>query len=160
MVENKDIRTLIDPIIGKSWHLEIAMRILLIICFVVPVFATAQVEVIKDPRLDLVLAKQEELNKKVFLENNRSAPGFRVLVINTNDRSKAFEIKTRLMRDYPDHKTYLVYQSPYFKILIGNFRIKTDADALQKQISRHYPAGVIVVPTLVELKPGEDILAN
>ena len=136
------------------------MRILLFICFFVPLATSAQVEVVKDPRIDLLLAKQEELNKKVFLENNRTAPGFRVMVISTNDRSKGLEVKTRLMRDYPEHKTYLIYQSPYFKILIGNFRNKADAESLQRQISRTYPTGVIVVPTMVELKPGEDILAN
>jgi hypothetical protein len=114
------------------------------------------VRIHKDPRLDLLVAKQVELNKKAYIENNRTGSGFRVLVINTNDRKKAMEVKSRLMTDYPDHKTYLIYQSPYFKIQIGNFRDRKEAESLRKQILRVYPTGVIVVPATVELKPDKE----
>ncbi len=106
----------------------------------------------KDPRLDLLISKQVELNKVVYLENNRTGNGFRVLVINTNDRSKAIEVKSKMMTEFPDHKTYLVYQSPYFKIQVGNFRDRKEAEALRKKIIRYYPTGVIVVPATVEFK--------
>ena len=70
------------------------------------------VKIIKDPRLDMLIKKQVELNKEVYLQNARNMPGFRVLVINTNDRAKAIEIKTKLLQDFPEHKTYFFYQSP------------------------------------------------
>jgi hypothetical protein len=110
----------------------------------------------KDPRLDLLIQKQVELNKEAYKENNRTGPGYRVLVINTNDRKKALDVKSRLMSDFPDHKTYLIYQSPYFKIQIGNFRDRKEAANLQKQILRIYPTGVIVVPATVEYKPEKE----
>jgi SPOR domain len=106
----------------------------------------------KDPRLDLLISKQVELNKVVYKENNRTGNGFRVLVINTNDRSRAMEVKSKMMTEFPDHKTYLVYQSPYFKIQVGNFRERKEAEALRKKIIRYYPTGVIVVPATVEFK--------
>ena len=106
----------------------------------------------KDPRLDLLISKQVELNKVVYLENNRTGNGFRVLVINTNDRNKAMEVKSKMMSEFPDHKTYLVYQSPYFKIQVGNFRERKEAEALRKKIIQFYPTGVIVVPSMVEYK--------
>jgi TFIIF-interacting CTD phosphatase-like protein len=106
----------------------------------------------KDPRLDLLISKQVELNKVVYKENNRTGNGFRVLVINTNDRNKAMEVKSRLMSEFPEHKTYLVYQSPYFKIQVGNFRERKEAEALRKKIIQYYPTGVIVVPATVEFK--------
>lgn len=117
---------------------------------------TSSVRIYKDPRLDLLVAKQVELNKKAYIENNRTGAGYRVLVINTNDRKKALDVKSRLMTDYPEHKTYLIYQSPYFKIQVGNFRDRKEAEALRKQILRIYPTGVIVVPATVELKPERD----
>lgn len=110
----------------------------------------------KDPRLDLLIQKQVELNKEVYKENNRTGPGFRVLVINTNDRKRAMDVKSRLMSDFPEHKTYLVYQSPYFKVQIGNFRDRKEATNLQKLILRIYPTGVIVVPATVEYKPEKE----
>jgi len=110
----------------------------------------------RDARLDLLLRKQSELNKEVYLENRKSGPGYRVLVINTNDRNKAIAVKTRLMQEYPDQKTYLIYQSPYFKIQIGNFRTTKEAEALRRQIVKIYPENVIVIPATVDLKPEKE----
>ena len=110
----------------------------------------------KDLRLDLLLKKQSELNKQVYLENKKTGPGFRVLVINTNDRNKAIQVKTKLMQEFPEEKSYLIYQSPYFKIQIGNFKTSKDAKSLRDQILRLYPDNVIVVPATVENKPEKE----
>lgn len=128
-----------------------------------PVFGFSQaksVEIIKDHRLDLLIQKQEELNKKAYLENKKSIPGFRVMVINTNDRTKASDVKTTLLRNFPEHKTYLIYQSPNFKVQIGNFKTQIEAEKLKKIIVRLYPDGVIIVPTTIEIKTEEEIIQN
>jgi hypothetical protein len=118
------------------------------------------VEIIKDNRIDLLIQKQEELNKKAYLENRKTMSGFRVLVLSTNDRNKATEVKTILLRDFPEHKTYLIYQSPNFKIQIGNFRTQAEAEKLKKIIMRLYPDGVIIVPATIEFKQEEEIIQN
>ncbi len=128
-----------------------------------PVFGFSQaksVEIIKDHRLDLLIQKQEELNKKAYLENRKSIPGFRVMVVNTNDRTKASDVKTTLLRNFPEHKTYLIYQSPNFKVQIGNFKTQVEAEKLKKIIVRLYPDGVIIVPTTIEIKTEEEIIQN
>jgi SPOR domain len=138
------------------------MRILLVgfLLFSVTEIFAQGVTIYKDPRLDLLIDKQIELNKEVYKENNRNGPGFRILVINTNDRNKAMEVKSRMMSDFPEHKTYLVYQSPYFKIQIGNFKERKDAESLRKKIVLIYPNGVIVVPATIELKPEKEEALN
>jgi SPOR domain len=130
-------------------------RSFIILLLLFPLAALAQVEIVKDQRLDLLIAKQEELNKKVYLENNRTASGYRILVVNTNNRQKAMDVKSSLMRDFPDHKTYLIYQSPHFKVQIGNFRKREEAEQLRKQVNKLYPTGVIVIPSTIEVKPEE-----
>jgi len=132
---------------------------LILVCFLPFVVKAQSVspDIVKDPRLDLLIKKQTELNRKVYMENNRTAQGYRILVINTSDRQKAMDTKSTLMRDFPDHKTYLIYQSPHFKIQIGNFRTRPDAEGLRKQITRIYPNGVIVIPSLIEVKPEDEI---
>jgi hypothetical protein len=114
------------------------------------------ITVMKDHRLDMLLKKQAELNKEVDKLNNKTGPGFRIMVINTNDRVKALEVKSRMMSDFPDEKSYLIYQSPYFKILIGNFRTRQEAEPFQKKILEIYPSGVIIVPATVEYKPEKE----
>lgn len=138
------------------------MRILLIafILFSTEEILAQGVTIHKDPRLDLLISKQIELNKIAYKENNRSGAGFRVLVINTNNRTKAMEVKSKMMTEFPEHKTYLVYQSPYFKIQVGNFRDRKEAETLRKKIIRLYPTGVIVVPATVEFKPEKEDSVN
>lgn len=114
------------------------------------------VSIVKDPRLDMLLKKQAELNKEVDKLNNKTGPGYRIMVINTNDRIKALEVKSRMMSDFPEEKSYLVYQSPYFKIMIGNFRTRQEAEPFQKKILEIYPTGVIIVPATVEYKPEKE----
>lgn len=133
------------------------MARIVILFLLMPMAAFCQVDIVKDHRLDLLIQKQEELNRKAYIENNRTAAGFRILVVNTNDRNKAMDVKSRLMRDFPEHKTYLIYQSPYFKIQIGNFKNRPDAESLRKQITRLYPSGVIIIPSTIEVKPEEDL---
>jgi hypothetical protein len=114
------------------------------------------ITVVKDPRLDMLLRKQTELNKEVDKINNKTGPGYRIMVVNTNDRTKALEVKSRMMSEFPDEKSYLIYQSPYFKILIGNFRTRQEAEPFQKKILEIYPTGVIIVPATVEYKPEKE----
>ncbi len=114
------------------------------------------VSIIKDPRIDMLLNKQAELNKEVDKLNNKAGPGYRIMVINTNDRTKALEVKSRMMSDFPEEKSYLIYQSPYFKIMIGNFRTRQEAEPFQKKILEIYPTGVIIVPATVEYKPEKE----
>lgn len=114
------------------------------------------ITIVKDPRLDMLLRKQAELNKEVDKINNKTGPGYRIMVVNTNDRTKALEVKSRMMSEFPDEKSYLIYQSPYFKILIGNFRTRQEAEPFQKKILEIYPTGVIIVPATVEYKPEKE----
>jgi len=114
------------------------------------------ITIVKDPRLDMLLKKQAELNKEVDKLNNKTGPGYRIMVINTNDRTKALEVKSRMMSDFPEEKSYLVYQSPYFKIMIGNFRNRQEAEPFHKKIQEIYPTGVIIVPATVEYKPEKE----
>jgi hypothetical protein len=94
------------------------------------------------------------------MDNNRTGPGYRILVVSTNDRQKAIDVKTKLMREFPSEKTYLIYQSPVFKIQIGNYKTRQDAGALFKKIQRIYPTGVIVIPSTIEMKPEEELSLN
>ncbi|MFT3746942.1 MAG: SPOR domain-containing protein [Agriterribacter sp.] len=110
----------------------------------------------KDSRIDILVKKNKDINEEIYLKTMRNMQGYRIQVINTNDRNKALDIKTKLLNEFPGEKTYLIYHSPYFKIQIGNFLKREDADKLLNRIKKKYPTGVFVVPSRVELKPTKD----
>ena len=109
------------------------------------------VYVVKDSRFDLLTKKKAEINKK-SADSKKPNKGYRIQVLNTTDRNQALNTKSRLLTIYPEHKTYLMYQAPYFKIRIGNFVEKSEADDLKKELARMFPTGVFVIPSDIEYK--------
>jgi hypothetical protein len=139
------------------------LSILLILCFSVAVASASDTIVVKkDPRLDVLTAKQAAINKRTgMMTSNGQYKGFRVQVLSTSDRTKALNTKAMLLTRFPEEKTYTVFQSPYFKIRIGNFLKKEDADAFRKMLSKLFPEGAFVVPDVIEYTPpevGEEIM--
>jgi len=131
--------------------------VLLAIIIVVTASAQDSITVKKDPRLDVLTAKQAAANKRnSMMTSNGQYKGFRVQVMSTRDRTKAMSTKSDLLTRYPEEKSYTVYQSPYFKVRIGNFIKKEDAEAFRKILSRSYPEGVFVVPDIIDYTPPEE----
>lgn len=110
----------------------------------------------KDPRLDLLLKKQGEANASIKKANARTAKGYRLLVINTNKRDEAMAAKTKVYTSFPELKAYLVYQSPYFKLKVGNFRTREEAQQYQKSLGYYFPKGVFVIPDTIEVFPDKE----
>lgn len=118
--------------------------------------SVSTVVVHKDPRFDELAAMQAEINKKSYLSTPQYVRGFRVQAANTQNRDEANAIKAELLRRFPDQKSYLLYQSPNFRVRIGNFIAQKDAFHLRKMISALYPGkGIYIVPDIVEHTPAE-----
>jgi len=110
------------------------------------------VKVIKDSRLDLLVKKQIYINTLAI----RNQPGFRVQLISTNKRNEANDIKAKVMQLYPDYRTYLDYQPPYFKVRIGDFKSRDEATDLREKLSNDFPGGIFVVPAIINLSPEKE----
>lgn len=107
--------------------------------------------VVKDSRIDLLAKKKAEINKKAA-DAKKPTKGYRIQVLNTTDRNQALAAKSKLLAQYPDHKTYLMYTAPYFKIRFGNFVERAEADELKKELAKMFPTGVFIIPSDIEYK--------
>ena len=128
----------------------------LLLLFTLPSLAqtdTSSVVVNKDPRIDLLVKKQIEINEFTTRNARRSAAGFRILVVNTNDRNKAYSAKTKIYQEFPELKAYLMYQSPFYKLKVGNFREREDAEEYMSAIKQFFPNGVYIVRDTIEVNP-------
>jgi len=117
---------------------------------------TSSVVIHKDPRLDILLRKQGDVNAAIKKANARTAKGYRLLVINTNKRDEAIAAKTKVYTNFPELKAYLVYQSPYFKLKVGNFKTREDAQQYQKTLGYYFPKGVFIISDIIEITPEKD----
>lgn len=108
----------------------------------------------KDPRIDLLVKKRIEINEKTTRDNRRTAKGFRIQVINTRERNVAINAKTSMLQAFPDHRSYIVFNAPFFKLKLGNFRTRGEAEQVLRRVVRYYPEGCFIVADMIEVKPG------
>jgi hypothetical protein len=117
---------------------------------------TPSVIVHKDPRIDLLVKKQVQINEETTREARRVGKGYRLLVINTNKREEAAAAKTTVYTYFPELKSYLLYQAPYFKLKVGNFKEKKEAEDYQQRLQKYFPKGVFIMNDTIEIKLDKD----
>jgi hypothetical protein len=110
------------------------------------------IKVVKDGRLDLLIKKQIYINTLAI----RNQPGFRVQLISTNKRNEASDLKAKVMQLYPEYRTYLEYQPPYFKVRIGDFKSRDEATDFRDKLSTNFPGAIFVVPAVINLSPEKE----
>ncbi|HRH65708.1 MAG TPA: SPOR domain-containing protein [Bacteroidia bacterium] len=132
-------------------------RLLFFICFlglfssasaqktITTVNSDSSIRITRDPRLDELIERQKQINLE-----KQSMPGFRVQIYFGGNRPKASEVKLDFNSRYPDIPAYLTYQQPNFKVRVGDFRNRYEAQKLLKQLEGKYPT-TFVVPDEVKL---------
>ena len=80
-----------------------------------------------------------------------------MLVVNTNKRDEAVAAKTKVYTFFPELKSYLIYQTPYFKLKVGNFKDKKEAEEYRERLQKYVPKGVYIMNDTIEVKPEKEI---
>lgn len=99
----------------------------------------------------------ENLSKKT-----RLVMGYRLMVLNTNDRDYAMKIRSTLLKQFPDQKIYMIFLSPYIKIKFGNFIDKDEAEKMKKTLKdlKIITGNIYLLNEKVELKPQNSTSVN
>jgi hypothetical protein len=58
---------------------------------------SSSITIHKDPRLDLLVNKQIQINEEISRETRKSGKGFRIMVISTISRDEAMAAKTTII---------------------------------------------------------------
>jgi hypothetical protein len=107
----------------------------------------------RDPRVDSLINIQIRINEITTRDTRRNQPGYRIQVANSKDRNQVFAIKTQIYQQYPELKPYLIYQPPYYKLKVGNFKTQEEAQPYIDKLTKFFPSGVYLVPDIIEVKP-------
>lgn len=111
----------------------------------------------KDARMDVLTSKQIVANKKASLQTSSGQyKGYRVQVVSTTNRDQAFKIKGELLSRFPEQKTYALFQSPNFKVRVGNFLKKADAEKFKLQLQKYYTTGLFVIEDAIDYTPTKE----
>ena len=106
-----------------------------------------KLEIEQDPEIMRLVGLHIRKNESI-----RGMQGFRVEIFFSSAldaRQRALQTKAAFLRDYPDVNVYVIYISPDFKVRVGNFRTKSEALAMIKQIQDRFPKAFLV-PEIIE----------
>jgi hypothetical protein len=98
-----------------------------------------------DPRLAILEKKHKNIQMGVI----RSGRGFRIQIYNGSDRNKATQIKVDFMRRFPNVRTYLSYVQPQFRLKVGDFRTRAEAQEIYNAVRELYNPSMIVQDIIV-----------
>jgi len=113
---------------------------------------SSSVIVHKDARIGLLMNKQAQINEETSRDARKMGKGYRLLIIRTNSRDEAIDAKTKLYTYFPELKSYLWHQSPYYNVKAGNFKDRKEAEDYQRRMNLYFPKGVYIMNDIVELK--------
>jgi hypothetical protein len=120
----------------------------LVLGFVLMLIKTASaqyVQVLGNPDLDTLVQRNIESN-----QITNGIQGYRVQIFFGSDRKAANDARTQFLQLYPNTEAYLLYQQPNFKVRVGDFRTQQEAQALFKELLRHFER-VFLVPDKINL---------
>lgn len=96
----------------------------------------------EDPRITDLLVRHSQIN-----QHRNGADGFRLEIFFSSDtkaREQAMRIKSDFDLAYPNIPSYLLFQTPNFKVRVGDFRNKSEALKAKAFIVSKYPNAFIV----------------
>jgi hypothetical protein len=121
--------------------------------FFAPLFSSAQtrgkVEVVKDPLIDTLIARRPQLNKTIGVSESTSG-GYRVQIYFGSNRQSAYNAQAKFMSDYPEVPTYVTYTEPNFKVQVGDFRTRLEAQKMQSDLNGMF-SSLFIIPTKINL---------
>ena len=91
---------------------------------------------------------QDTRIEKIVIENssalNTEIQGYRVQVFSSNAhhtaKEEAFKLEQRLTQVFPDHKVYVSYSSPFWKVRIGDFHTPEAARTFMDVLLGTFPS--------------------
>lgn len=93
-----------------------------------------KVQEVKDPKVDSLIEDYLTGKKGTVPEAGTSNQGFRVQIFSGADRSMAYSAQAKFQAKYPEMRTYLSYHDPVFKVHIGDFRTRLEAEKMMQEL--------------------------
>ena len=108
------------------------------------------VELLQDPRLEELVGKTSKVyNAASHLQVNKAgervivSPGYRVRVFSGNNqitsKNEAFKIEDELKFYIPDLQTYVLFKTPNWRLVVGNYRTQEEATAALRVLKKKFP---------------------
>jgi hypothetical protein len=97
--------------------------------------------IFKDPKLDAItkfVGREKETVTGTKIE------GYRIQIFFDESKSVAQSQKASFINAHPNHKAYIDYMAPNYRVRVGNFRTKLEAERLKQELITIYPTCIVI----------------
>ena len=98
------------------------------------------VKIYQKKSIDSLIIKQSVINSTI-----NDVYGYRIQIKNTTTQSEANRLRAVFSKNFPELKSYLNYDAPYYKIRIGDYLSKMTAQKELRKVKKKY-TGAYLVP--------------
>ena len=102
-----------------------------------------EVKINKSEKLEKIIQIKKELNKKI--------QNLKIQIYN-GDRNQAETIKAEYIETFNDTSAKMIYETPNYKVWVGNFFTQIEADKYLLKIRKKYKSAFIFRPEYYELE--------
>lgn len=97
-----------------------------------------KVVVIMDPQIDSLIVRRLELSRSENSGSSVSSSGFRVQIFSGLDRQDVYTEQTQFKSIYPNVTTYISYTQPNYRLRVGDFRTRLEAEKFMNELKKQY----------------------
>ncbi len=116
---------------------RVITTLLLVMCINILYAQNEHAELIQDKRVDLLVDKQIFLSRHQF-----TLTGWRIQIFfdsGANSKRKATDALRQFNQRYPDYEAYLSFKEPYYRVRVGDFRSRLEAEGFLRKVQAEYP---------------------
>lgn len=95
--------------------------------------------IVSDVDVDFLLSKDLEKSTKTD-----KIPGYRIQIISSNSKVEVMNERDKVVKQFKTAKDYVVYDQPYYKLRMGDFKTRLEAVKFLEEISPSYPSAFLV----------------
>lgn len=120
-------------------------HILFIACFI-PLLSFGQIDLQKKGSLTVVMEPGVENLLETYHRKNgerMELAGYRVQIFN-GKKAQMMDARSEFLALFPNVPVYNLYESPEYKVQVGDFRTRLEAERFLKQVIATYGSGFVV----------------
>ncbi len=104
-----------------------------------------------DIRVESSASVKELIAQKIaYNKEQNSFPGYKIQIYYGSEK-ECYEIKDEFTSLFPDIPTSIIFSTPQWKLQVGEYRSRLEADKSIQSIKKEYPSA-IVLATEIELE--------
>ena len=94
-----------------------------------------------DPKIDQLLKEKRKLNTGLFLNE-----GYKILIFYGNSEESKKKLQ-EFKKEFKDLDGTIIFNSPNYKVWIGNFKTRIEVERAMVDIKKKYPTALIIKPS-------------